>query len=54
MVIGIKQMIQNSYDAESGKPKGYFAKLWPIEVMVVWVAVLLVGYLLFYYLADLF
>jgi len=49
----IKQMVQNSYDAESGKPKGYFARLWPTETMVVWVAVLLAVYLIFYYLPDL-
>ena len=49
----IKQMVQNSYDSESGKPKGYFARLWPTETMVVWVAVLLAVYLIFYYLPDL-
>ena len=53
VVISIKQMVENSYDAEAGKPKGYFARLWPTETMVVWVAVLLVIYLLFYYLPDL-
>ncbi|MEM7257689.1 MAG: Na(+)/H(+) antiporter subunit D [Pseudomonadota bacterium] len=52
VAISIKQMIQNSYDAEAGKPKGYFAKLWPIETMVVWVAVLLSSYLVLYYLLD--
>ena len=52
VIISVKQMIQNSYDAKSGKPKGYFAKLWPIEIMVVWVAVLLVAYLLLYYLSG--
>lgn len=50
----IKQMIQNSYDVESGQPKGYFARLWPIETMVVWVAVLLSVYLMLYYVSDLF
>lgn len=46
----IKQTIKRSYDAEAGQPKGYFAKLWPTETMVVWVAVLLAGYLLLYYI----
>ena len=50
VVISIKGMIQNTYDSELGKPKGYFARLWPIETMVVWVAVLLAGYLMVYYL----
>ncbi|GGK68442.1 Na(+)/H(+) antiporter subunit D [Amphritea balenae] len=53
VAISIKQMVQGSYDAESGKPKGYFARLWPTETMVVWVAVLLAIYLIFYYLPDL-
>lgn len=45
----VKQVVQNSYDTEEGKPKGYFARLWPTETMVVWVAVLLVVYLVLYY-----
>lgn len=53
VVASIKQIIQNSYDAESGQPKGYFARLWPIETMVVWVAVLLSIYLMLYYIHDL-
>jgi multicomponent Na+:H+ antiporter subunit D len=53
VIISIKQMIQNSYDTESGKPKGYFARLWPIETMVVWVAALLAIYLILYYISDL-
>ena len=53
VVRSIKQVVTNSYDAESGKPKGYFAKLWPIETMVGWVAVLLATYLLLYYLHGL-
>lgn len=53
VAISIRQMVQNSYDAESGKPKGYFARLWPTETMVVWVAVLLAIYLIFYYIHDL-
>jgi multicomponent Na+:H+ antiporter subunit D len=53
VVISIKGMIQNTYDSEEGKPKGYFARLWPIETMVVWVAVLLAGYLMVYYLPGL-
>ncbi|WP_271274111.1 Na(+)/H(+) antiporter subunit D [Aliamphritea hakodatensis] len=50
VIHSVKRMVQNSYDAEAGQPKGYFAKLWPTETMVVWVAILLVVYLLFYYL----
>lgn len=53
VAISIRRMVQNSYDAESGKPKGYFARLWPTETMVVWVAVLLAIYLIFYYIHDL-
>lgn len=53
VAVSIKQMVQNSYDAESGKPKGYFARLWPTETMVVWVAILLAVYLIFYYMPDL-
>jgi multicomponent Na+:H+ antiporter subunit D len=52
VVISIKGMIQNTYDTEEGKPKGYFARLWPTETMVVWVAVLLALYLMIYYLPD--
>ena len=48
-VDAIKRLSQKSYDTESEKPKGYFAKLWPIETMVVWVAVLLASYLVLYY-----
>lgn len=50
-VIGsIKHMIKFSYDTEEGRPKGYFARLWPTETMVVWVAVLLTVYLVLYYI----
>jgi len=45
----ISKGVKSSYDAEAGQPKGYFAKLWPTETMVVWVAVLLAGYLVVYY-----
>ncbi|GAB1260807.1 Na(+)/H(+) antiporter subunit D [Aurantivibrio plasticivorans] len=45
----IKNVIENSTYKESGKAKGYFARLWPTETMVVWVAVLLAGYLVLYY-----
>lgn len=45
-----KQMIKLSYDTEEGRPKGYFARLWPTETMVVWVAVLLTVYLVLYYI----
>lgn len=54
VVLSIKKMVHNSYDAESGQPKGYFARLWPTETMVVWVAVLLAIYLIFYYIPDLY
>jgi len=47
---GIKQLIDNSYDDEQGRPKGYFAQLWPTETMVFWVALLLAGILLLYYI----
>lgn len=53
VIISIKALIQNSYDEESGKPKGYFAKLWPIETMVVFVAALLMAFLLLYYIPGL-
>ncbi|MDX1453270.1 MAG: proton-conducting transporter membrane subunit, partial [Oleiphilaceae bacterium] len=46
----VKQLVLNSYDAEQGRPKGYFAKLWPTETMVVWVAILLAVYLVLYYI----
>ncbi len=45
----IKKVVLNFYDTEEGKPKGYFARLWPTETMVVWVAVLLTAYLVIYY-----
>ena len=50
-VVSIKRLIQRSYDADKGQPKGYFAKLWPTETMVFWVAMLLSGYLVLYYAA---
>lgn len=46
----LSMLVKRSYDHEQDKPKGYIAKLWPIETMVIWVGVLLAGYLLFYYL----
>jgi multicomponent Na+:H+ antiporter subunit D len=46
----IKQLIDHSYDKEKGQPKGYFAQLWPTETMVFWVALLLVGMLILYYI----
>ncbi|GAB1258527.1 Na(+)/H(+) antiporter subunit D [Aurantivibrio plasticivorans] len=45
----IKNVIENSTYKESGKTKGYFARLWPTETMVVWVAILLAVYLVLYY-----
>ncbi len=50
IITSIKRMIQNTYDAEEGQPKGYFARLWPTETMVVWVAGLLSVYLMLYYI----
>lgn len=46
---GVKRLIRSSYDVEKGQPKGYFGKLWPTETMVFWVAILLSGYLVLYY-----
>ncbi len=42
--------IRHAYDHEGEQARGYFAKLWPTETMVVWVAILLSGYLVLYYL----
>ncbi|WP_394132369.1 Na(+)/H(+) antiporter subunit D [Shewanella maritima] len=47
---GIRQLINRSYDEDKAQPKGYFAQLWPTEKMVFWVALLLVGILLTYYI----
>lgn len=47
---GIKRVINNSYDQEKNQPKGYFAQFWPTETMVFWVAFLLAGILLLYYI----
>lgn len=47
---GINRMINNSYDQDKERPKGYFAQLWPTETMVFWVALLLAGILLLYYI----
>ncbi|TLU64359.1 Na(+)/H(+) antiporter subunit D [Thalassotalea litorea] len=47
--IGIRRLIRMSYDDDKNQPKGYFAKLWPIETMVLWVAFLLAGILILYY-----
>ncbi|WP_448567374.1 Na(+)/H(+) antiporter subunit D [Thalassotalea ganghwensis] len=49
VISSIKQLIQSSYDTEKERPRGYFAKLWPTETMVVWVAILLAAYLVLYY-----
>ena len=45
----IKQLIGHSYDEENEQPKGYFSRLWPTETMVVWVALMLAGILMLYY-----
>jgi multicomponent Na+:H+ antiporter subunit D len=42
--------LKKNYDREQNKPIGYFGKLWPIETMVLWVIVLLAGYLMLYYI----
>ncbi len=47
---GIKRLINNSYDEDKDQPKGYFAQLWPTETMVLWVALLLAGILILYYI----
>ncbi|NIB41450.1 Na(+)/H(+) antiporter subunit D [Pseudomaricurvus alkylphenolicus] len=47
---GIKRVINNSYDQEKNQPKGYFAQFWPTETMVFWVAFLLAGILILYYI----
>jgi len=49
-IASVKLIIRNSYDPEEAKPRGFFAKLWPTETMVAWVAILLAGYLILYYL----
>ncbi|AWB68970.1 Na(+)/H(+) antiporter subunit D [Saccharobesus litoralis] len=46
----LSNTLQKHYDREQEKPLGYFAKLWPTETMVVWVAVLLAVYLVLYYI----
>lgn len=50
VITSIKHLIQRSYDADTEQPRGYFARLWPIETMVVWVAILLAAYLVLYYI----
>ena len=47
---GINRLINSSYDKDKGQPKGYFAQLWPTETMVFWIALLLAGILLLYYI----
>ncbi|MDO6428321.1 Na(+)/H(+) antiporter subunit D [Thalassotalea sp. 1_MG-2023] len=50
VVMSIKHIIQRSYDADKDEPRGYFARFWLTDTMVVWVAILLVAYLLLYYI----
>lgn len=45
----LKRWLNNSYDKHTDRPKGYFAQLWPTETMVLWVALLLAGMLILYY-----
>ncbi|MGB0833020.1 MAG: Na(+)/H(+) antiporter subunit D [Psychrobium sp.] len=49
VIAGVKGLINQSYDEKKERPRGYFAKLWPTETMVMWVALLLGGILLMYY-----
>lgn len=50
VITSVKLFIKKSYDTEENRPKGFSAKLWPTETMVGWVAILLAGYLILYYL----
>lgn len=43
-------LLKSQYDHEHHQPKGYASKLWPTETMVLWVVVLLAGYLLLSYI----
>ncbi|MGB1297110.1 MAG: Na(+)/H(+) antiporter subunit D [Psychrobium sp.] len=49
LITGVKGLINQSYDGKNERPRGYFAKLWPTETMVMWVALLLGAMLLMYY-----
>ena len=46
----VRKLINRGYDREIYHPKGYVASLWPIETMVMWVALLLAGILILYYI----
>ena len=46
----LSKAINRAYDRDKDQPKGYFAQLWPTETMMAWVAVLLTGILLLYYI----
>mgnify|MGYP003385255443 CR=1 FL=1 len=46
----VRKLINSGYDREIDQPKGYVANLWPIETMVMWVALLLAGILILYYI----
>lgn len=45
----LSNALTRHYDQVQQKPKGYLAKLWPIETMVIWVVILLAGYLMISY-----
>ena len=45
----LNAIVRNLYDLEQQQPKAYFVRLWPIETMVLWVVILLAGYLVLYY-----
>ena len=46
----LKTLVTHVYDADKNKPKGSVARMWPIETMVFWVAILLCRYLIVYYI----
>ncbi|MCH2159524.1 MAG: Na(+)/H(+) antiporter subunit D [Oleiphilaceae bacterium] len=46
----LKSLVTHVYDTHKNKPKGSVARMWPIETMVFWVAILLCGYLIVYYI----
>lgn len=49
-VLQLSALLKSQYDHEHHQPKGYASKLWPTETMVLWVVVLLAGYLLLSYI----
>ena len=49
IVSTLSALLQAQYDQEQQQPKGYFARLWPTETMVLWVVGILASYLLISY-----